>query len=94
MSLKWTEVSSTFNIEAYNVAVVAVGAHARIQKGLPMSFVKGVQLENVFLMMMMMMGKRILIALKAGHQRPASETFFKWRFAGGQMIDQNLMLAW
>ena len=28
MSLKWTEVSSTFNIEAYTIAVIAVGAHA------------------------------------------------------------------
>ena len=28
-------------------------------------------------------GKRIQIALKAGHHRLASETPLKWRFAGG-----------
>ena len=32
--------------------------------------------------------------LKAGHPRPASETPFKWRFAGEPMMVQHLMLAW
>ena len=31
--------------------------------------------------------------LKAGHQRPASETPFKWRFAGGLMADRHCILA-
>ena len=39
-------------------------------------------------------GKRIKIALKVGHHRPASETPFKRRFAGGPMIAQHCMLAW
>ena len=32
--------------------------------------------------------------LKAGHYRPASETPFQWRFAGGQMAALHCMLAW
>ena len=35
-------------------------------------------------------GKRIQIALKAGHYRPASETPFKWRFAREPMNDPLL----
>ena len=35
----------------------------------------------------------IQIPLLAGHQRPASETPFKWRFAGGPMVAQHRMLA-
>ena len=31
-------------------------------------------------------GKEVQIALKAGHHRPASETPFKWRLAGGPMM--------
>ena len=34
-------------------------------------------------------GKKIQIALKAGYHRPASETPFKWRFAGGPMMAQH-----
>ena len=33
--------------------------------------------------------KRIQIPLKMGHHRPASETPFKWRFAGGPMMAQH-----
>ena len=32
---------------------------------------------------------RFQITLKAGHHRPASETPFKWRFAGGPMMAQH-----
>ena len=39
-------------------------------------------------------GYRIQIPLLAGHQRPASETPFKWRFAGGPMMAQYWMLDW
>ena len=35
----------------------------------------------------------IQIPLKTGHIRPASETPFKWRFAGGPMMAQRWMLA-
>ena len=38
-------------------------------------------------------GGRIQIPLLAGHQRPTSETPFKWRFAGGPMLAQHWMLA-
>ena len=31
--------------------------------------------------------------IKAGHYRPASETPFKWRFAGGPMVAPDSMLA-
>ena len=34
-------------------------------------------------------GGRIQIPLLAGQQRPASETRFKWRFAGGPMMAQH-----
>ena len=34
-------------------------------------------------------GKRIQIALKADHHRPASEMPFKWRFACGPMMAQH-----
>ena len=34
------------------------------------------------------------IPLKAGHHRPASETPFKWRFAGEPMVAQHWMQAW
>ena len=37
----------------------------------------------------LMRGKKIQITLKAGHHRPASETPFKWRFAGGPMMAQE-----
>ena len=30
--------------------------------------------------------------LKAGHLRPASETPFEWRFAGGSMVARHCML--
>ena len=42
----------------------------------------------------LMRGGRIQIPLLAGHQRPASEMPFNWRFAGGPMIAQHRMLAW
>ena len=34
------------------------------------------------------------ILLKAGHHRPASETPFKWRFAGVPKMAQHWMHAW
>ena len=37
----------------------------------------------------LMRGGRIQIPLLVGHQRPASETPFKWRFAGGPMMVQH-----
>ena len=39
-------------------------------------------------------GERIQIPLKVGHNWPASETPFEWRFAGGSMMAQHWMLAW
>ena len=38
-----------------------------------------------FLVFSLMRGGRIQIPLLTGHQWPASETPFKWRFAGGPM---------
>ena len=31
--------------------------------------------------------------IKKGHHRPAGETPFEWRFAGGPMVVQHCMLA-
>ena len=59
----------------------------------PESFARGGPTVTTFLLFSFYEGKRIKIALKAGHHRPASETPFKWRFAGGPMMAQHLMLA-
>ena len=47
-------------------------------------FSEGVQLFFLFLV-----NEWIQIPLKSGHHRPASETPFKWRFAGVQMMAQH-----
>ena len=41
-----------------------------------------------------MRGERIQIPLQAGHHRPASETSFKWRFAGVPMLAKHKKRAW
>ena len=56
-------------------------------------FVRGGPTLTAFFLTLMR-GERIQIPLLAGHQRPASETPFKWRFAGGPMMVQHWMLAW
>ena len=38
-------------------------------------------------------GKRMKLPLKTDYHRPASETPFKWRFAGGRMMAHHRMLA-
>ena len=38
--------------------------------------------------------ERIQISHKSTHHRPASETPFEWRFAGGPMMAQYWILAW
>ena len=54
--------------------------YAQIQK----VFSEGVQLSSFFFV-----DNWIQIPLKWGHRRPASETTFKWRFAGVQMMAQH-----
>ena len=53
---------------------------------------KGSNLDNVFFVVFfsLMRRGRIQIPLLVGHQWPASETPFKWRFAGGPMMAQTL----
>ena len=73
-------------ISKHNVWV-NMRTHARIQKVLS----EGVQLcnsDNVFFFSFFR-GERIEISLKSGHRRPASETPFKWRFAGVPMMAQR-----
>ena len=68
--------------------------YARIQKILARG---GPTLTSFFLyfyFIILMRGKRIQIALNAGHHLPASETPFKWLSAGGPMIAQHIMLTW
>ena len=62
----------------------------------PESFVRwGPTMTPLFVLFSSLMrGGMIQIPLLAGHQRTASETPFKWRFAGGPMIAQHGMLAW
>ena len=54
--------------------------------GDPESFVRGGQILKTFFLFGLMRGGRIQIPILAGHQRLASETPFKWRFAGGPMM--------
>ena len=50
----------------------------------PESFVRGVPTLTFFFVFISLKSEgTIQIPLLAGHQRPASETPFKWRFAGG-----------
>ena len=54
------------------------------------SFVSGgPSLTVFFFFFILMSGGRIEILLLAGHRRPASETPFKWRFAGVPMMAQH-----
>ena len=57
----------------------------------PESFVRGDPILTFFFCFFfsLMRGGRIQIPLLAGHQWPASETPFKWRFAGGPMMAQH-----
>ena len=49
---------------------------------------RGSNFDNFFFFFFfkLMRGEMIQIPLKVGHHRPASETPFKWRFAGGPMM--------
>ena len=58
----------------------------------PESFVRGGPTLTTFFSFFffsLIRGGRIQIPLLAGHHRPASETPFKWRFAGGPMMAQH-----
>ena len=57
--------------------------HARIQRG-----------SNYDKVYFSFMRGGVQIPLLAGHQRPACDTLFKRRFAGGPMIAQHGILAW
>ena len=61
--------------------------HARIQKVLS-EVVQLCNSDNVFFFSFFR-GERIQISLKSGHRRPASETPFKWHFAGVPMMAQR-----
>ena len=65
--------------------------HARIQE---VASEGGPTLTVLFFVFSLMRGGRIQIPLLTGHQWPASETPFKWRFAGGPMRAQHRMLDW
>ena len=67
---------------------MTLNKHARIQKILS----EGSNFDNVFFFQMMR-GGRIEKTLSAGHHQPASETPFKWRFAGVLMMAQHRILA-
>ena len=59
--------------------------NARIQK----VFHRGSNFANGFFLSLVLVDEGIQISLKAGLHRPASETPFKWRFAGVPMIAQH-----
>ena len=46
-----------------------------------------------FFFFLVLVDEGIQIPLKAGHQRPASETPFKWRFAGWPPMTQTWLLC-
>ena len=54
----------------------------------PESFLRGALSFDDFFVCFFMRGGRIQIPLLAGHERPAGETPFKWRFAGGPIMAQ------
>ena len=58
-------------------------------RGSKKSFQRGSKFDNVFFLLLHGEGGRIQIPLLAGHQWPASDTPFKWRFAGGPMAAQH-----
>ena len=51
--------------------------------------IKKVFSEGVQLFIFILVNEWIQIQLESGHHRPASETLFKWRFAGVPMIAQH-----
>ena len=61
--------------------------HARIHKVL--SEGSNFNFSFLFSFLFFMRVGRIQIPLLAGHQRPARETPFKWRYAGGLMVAQH-----
>ena len=83
----------TFNTNVHlpRVSVATEDSHAKIQKVLS----EGVQLRQRFLFYFIFFsffhyeGRRVQISLVAGQNRPASETSFKWHFAGGPMMAQH-----
>ena len=64
-----------------------------IPTGIPLKSFKGLSF-HLYQFTLMHRSERIQIPLLAGHQRPASETPFKWRFAGGLTMGQHSMLNW
>ena len=60
----------------------------------PENSVRVVHTLTTFIFVFLMRGGRILIQLLPDHQQPASETSFKWRFAGGPIMAKHLMLDW
>ena len=57
----------------------------------PERFVRGGPTLTTFFFVFLVLMRRemIQIPLLAGQKRPASETPFKWRFAGGPMMAQH-----
>ena len=69
-------------------------AYVYVMRGSRKFCQRGSNYDKVFFLVLCGGGGRIQIPLLAGHQRPACETPFKWRFAGGLIIAQHGMLAW
>ena len=56
----------------------------------PESFARGGPTRTTFFFVFFLIrGKRSEIALKVGHHQPASETPFKWRYAGVPMMAKH-----
>ena len=86
---QWSLCHSECKLIEITVQFLYEAMHVRIPKVLP----EGIQLWRFFFVCFFFMrGEKIQIALKEGHQS-ASETPFKWRFAGRPMMTKHWMLA-
>ena len=75
------------NMRFYKPVVVYIHVISAVMRGSRKFYQRGSNFDNVFFSLMR--GGRIQIPLLAGHQHPASETPFKWRFACGLMMAQH-----
>ena len=76
-------ISLLVNICRLLIGLAIILEHKQIQK---------VSSEGVQLIFSLMRGRKIQIPLLAGHQRPASETPFRWRADDGPTLNAGLVV--
>ena len=76
----WVLIYSHCQSRLKNLVSIIMPASRKFFRGVPTFF--------------FLVNEWIQMPLKSGHNRPASATPFKWRFAGMPMMAQHWMLAW